>query len=206
MIDDALTIRGRASAVLDAGHALRAASTAERVLWLAEAAVALTRDAGERSAELANATGLSVPMVDWASRTTLDTIREDTLLALTSKASRENRHPSEPIAMLAVVLAGNVFTASVRGLVVPLLLGVPVLVKASSRDIMFPAMLRDALRRADATWVLRSMSWLSPEAMWVANWLWSNAPRRYRFTGAMKRLPRWRLAAAAPRSSLTDTA
>jgi hypothetical protein len=151
VIDDALAIRGRASAVLDAGHALRAASTAERVLWLAEAAVDLTRDAGERSAELANATGLSVPMVDWASRTTLDTIREDTLLALTSKASRENRHPSEPIAMLAVVLAGNVFTASVRGLVVPLLLGVPVLVKASSRDIMFPAMLRDALRRADAT-------------------------------------------------------
>jgi hypothetical protein len=51
--------------------------------------------------------------------------------------------------MLSVILAGTVFTAPVRGIVVPLLLGVPVLVKASSRERLFPTMLRDALRHGN---------------------------------------------------------
>ena len=106
---------------------------------------------GRRAPELSDATGLTVPMVDWASRTTLDTVRQDTLLALARKASLESGQSSGPITMLAVVLAGNVFTASVRSIVVPLLLGVPVLVKASSKEITFPTMLRDALRRTNAT-------------------------------------------------------
>ena len=150
MTDDACTIRGRATAVLNAGQALRAASTTERAVWLAEAAAALNRHAGQAGPTLGEATGLSAAMVDWASRTTLNTIREDTLLALARTASRESEPPSAPIAMMAVVLAGNVFTASVRGIFVPLLLGVPVLVKASSKERAFPAMLRDALRRANA--------------------------------------------------------
>jgi len=87
-------------------------------------------------------------MVDWAIGTTLDTMTEDALLALARGASLEC--PQAPISMLSLLLAGNVFTASVRGIVVPLLLGVPVLVKASSRETVFPAMLRDALRDADA--------------------------------------------------------
>jgi len=90
-------------------------------------------------------------MVDWASRTTLDTIREDALLALAREANPESKQAPDPIAMLSVVLAGNVFTALVRGIVVPLLLGVPVLVKASSKESTFPAMLREALRHADAS-------------------------------------------------------
>ncbi|MGB5524505.1 MAG: acyl-CoA reductase [Polyangiales bacterium] len=148
MTDDALTIRGRATAVLNAGRALRAASTAERAQWLAEAAEAAKRHAGQAGPKLSKATGLSVPMVDWAGRTTLDTIREDTLLALARTADAVSEPLSAPIAMLAVVLAGNVFTAPVRGIVVPLLFGVPVLVKASSKELTFPAMLRDALRRS----------------------------------------------------------
>ena len=149
MNDDAATVRGRATAVLGAARALRAASTAERADWLAEAAVTLERNSRQAGPTLSEATGLSVPMVDWASRTTLETIREDTLLALARKASPESEQASVPIKMLAVVLAGNVFTASVRSIVVPLLLGVPALVKASSQEITFPTMLKDALRRAN---------------------------------------------------------
>jgi hypothetical protein len=89
-------------------------------------------------------------MVDWGSRTTLDTIRQETLLALARKARLESGQSSKPISMLAVVLAGNVFTASVRAVLVPLLLGVPVLVKASSKEVRFPTMLRDALRQTNA--------------------------------------------------------
>ena len=151
MTDDATAIRSRAAAVLHAGEALRAASSEERALWLVEAAKTLSRHVESMGAQLSDATGLSVPMVHWASRTTLDTVREDRLLALGRAAHSEREQALEPIAMLAVVLAGNVFTASVRGIVVPLLLGVPVLAKASSKETMFPAMLRDALRRADSS-------------------------------------------------------
>jgi acyl-CoA reductase-like NAD-dependent aldehyde dehydrogenase len=147
--DEAPTIRGRATAVLCAARALSEASIEERAGWLAEAAVILERNARLVGPTLSEATGLSVPMVDWASRTTLETIREDTLLALARKARTECEQASAPITMLAGVLAGNVFTASVRGIVVPLLLGVPALVKASSQEIIFPTMLKDALRRAD---------------------------------------------------------
>lgn len=151
MTDDAPTIRGRATAVLNGAHALRAASTEERAAWIAEAAVVLKQRAGQAGPKLSNATGLTLPMVDWASRTTLDTVRQDTLLALERTASLESGQSSGPITMLAVVLAGNVFTASVRSIVVPLLLGVPVLVKASSKEVVFPTLLRDALRRNNAT-------------------------------------------------------
>ncbi len=151
MTDDVTVIRSRAAAVLDAGETLRAANRAERALWLVEAAQTLSRQVESMGAQLSGATGLSVSMVHWASRTTLDTVQEDHLLALGREAHSECEQALEPIAMLSVVLAGNVFTASVRAIVVPLLLGVPVLVKASSRETIFPAMLRDALRRADSS-------------------------------------------------------
>lgn len=151
MTDDAPTIRSRATAVLNGAPALRAASTEERAAWIAESAVALKRHAGNAGPELSSATGLTVPMVDWATSTTLDTVRQDTLLALARTASLESGQSSGPITMLAVVLAGNVFTASVRSIVVPLLLGVPVLVKASSKEVTFPTMLKNALRRTNAT-------------------------------------------------------
>lgn len=149
MTDDPAAIRTRASAVLEAGRALRAASTAERAVWLAEAAVELRRSARQAVQELSDATGLSAPMVDWASRTTLDTIDESSLLALARKASPRSEQAFAPISMLAVVLAGNVFTASARSMFVALLLGAPVLVKASSRELTFPAMTKDALRTAN---------------------------------------------------------
>jgi len=85
-------------------------------------------------------------MVNWATETTLRTIEENALRSLGTRATGSS---AAPIAMLSVILAGNVFTAAVRGLLVPLLLGIPVLVKSSSQETMFPRMLRDALRRLD---------------------------------------------------------
>lgn len=146
MSDDPAAIRERAAAVHEAGATLRKATIDERTAWLAEAADRLLGRASSESAALAETTGLSVRMVDWATRTTLKTVDEQALRSLASQARGSGR---EPIAMLSIILAGNVFTASVRGIVVPLLLGVPVLVKSSSRETSFPAMLRDALRRTD---------------------------------------------------------
>ena len=146
MSDDASAIRERAAAVREAGATLRTATTDERASWLADSAHRLLREVASRSAALAESTGLSAPMVSWAARTTLRTVDAQALSRLASQAQQSG---SDPIAMLSVILAGNVFTASVRGIVVPLLLGVPVLVKSSSRETLFPAMLRDALHRTD---------------------------------------------------------
>lgn len=146
MIDDVSTIRERSAAVSGARAALRAVTTGDRAAWLAASAELLLQEARARSGALAQSTGLSVPMVSWAAETTLRTIEEDPLRSLGTRAARSG---AAPVAMLSVILAGNVFTASVRGLVVPLLLGVPVLVKSSSQETMFLGMLRDALRRLD---------------------------------------------------------
>ncbi|MGB8330625.1 MAG: acyl-CoA reductase [Polyangiales bacterium] len=151
MTDVSSVIRGRAAAVREAGAVLRAASVDERAYWLVRAVEQLELDAHRARSALSDATGLSVPMVQWAIRTTLDTIGADSMRGLVRQAQGQSRHAVDPIRLLAVIVAGNVFTASARGIVVPLLFGVPVLVKASSKETMFPAMVRDALRAADAS-------------------------------------------------------
>ncbi len=145
MTDSAPKVRDRARIVRRAGARLVAATVDERADWLENAGAALRAAVQRRLEDLSGATGLSAPMVTWATRTTLDTIRHDAMKALVLDAQRAG----EPIGMLSVVLAGNVFTAAVRAVFVPLLFGVPVLVKASSRETMFPAMLRDALLATD---------------------------------------------------------
>jgi len=150
MTDDASVVRARAASVLEAGATLAASTFEERARWLSQAAAILAQQTRDRRDALSNTTGLSVPMVEWAVRTTLDTMTDDAMLALAQDARKEVDSRLDPIEMLSVVLAGNVFTASVRGIVVPLLFGVPVLVKASSKETLFPAMLRDALRATDS--------------------------------------------------------
>ena len=150
MTDDASVVRARAASVLEAGEALRASTLEERAHWLSQAARTLARQAEDGRGALSSTTGLSIPMVEWAARTTLDTMTEDAMRGLAQSAQKGTDQALDPIAMLSVVLAGNVFTASVRGVVVPLLFGIPVLVKASSSETLFPAMLCDALRSADS--------------------------------------------------------
>ncbi len=128
------------------GEALRAASNEARVAWLAASAKRLLREVVEAQEALAESTGLSTPMVTWGARTTLQTIEPT---ALRSLAKRALMAGGAPISSLSIVLAGNLFTAAVRAVVVPLLLGIPVTVKASSRETLFPTMLRDALRGCD---------------------------------------------------------
>lgn len=149
MTETAAEIRRRAARVLEAGAQLRNASVEDRASWLADAASALLHEARRQREALSDATGLSVPMVDWAMRTTLDTVRRDALVELAAEARSAVPGNPQAIAMLSIVLAGNVFTAPIKGIVVPLLLGVPVLVKTSSSELSFPAMLQDALHSID---------------------------------------------------------
>jgi hypothetical protein len=148
--DDVSVVRLRAATVLQAGAALRATTLEARAHWLALAARTLEREVHRKRNAVAEATSSSVPMVEWATRTTLGTVVEDALLALVRQAQGGSDRAPDPIAMMSVVLAGNVFTASVRAIVVPLLFGVPVVVKASSKETLFPDMLRDALVEVDS--------------------------------------------------------
>jgi hypothetical protein len=146
MCDSAETIERRASAVREAASVLRAVPIEQRAQWLAKSADQLLHQVDQQGTALARSSGLSPPMVSWAAKTTLRTIEQKGLAALAARAEDPR---ATPIAMLAVILAGNVFTACIRASVVPLLLGVPVLLKSSSRETLFPAMLADALRRVN---------------------------------------------------------
>ncbi|MDH3202554.1 MAG: hypothetical protein OEM15_16815 [Myxococcales bacterium] len=153
MTDDPSVILKRARTVLEAGEILRGRSVAERARWLEASAQALSEGTPlgrEARAMLPEETALSDAMVAWALRTTLGTVSRDALLGVAEEATEVVGPRPDPISLLSVVLAGNVFTASVRGIVVPLLFGVPVLVKASSRETRFPTLIREALRCADA--------------------------------------------------------
>ena len=87
-------------------------------------------------------------MVRWALRTTFETVQRDQLKGLHASAGEVSGLRFDPISLLAVILAGNVFTASVRAIFVPLLFGVPVVVKASSAETLFPTLIRRALYEA----------------------------------------------------------
>ncbi len=144
--DDARTIRDRSRLAARAASALREASLDERIAWLVATAEALAKEVEGARAHLAEETGLSAPMVEWGARTTLDSIQPDTLRRVADAAGRSN---GGPLSLLAVVLAGNLFTASIRAVFVPLLLGVPVLAKSASRETAFASMVERALERAD---------------------------------------------------------
>jgi hypothetical protein len=124
--------------------------------WLAKA-FALLADPqhllGQRArTEIPASAGLSAPMVAWALEHALGVLTGAGLLAFERGIAKP--HPTaervRPGQLLVLVLAGNVFTASARGAALPLLLGWPVLAKASSRDDAFPRLLEGALRESDA--------------------------------------------------------
>jgi hypothetical protein len=91
-------------------------------------------------------------MVDWALRTNVATATPDalfTLLRTRRGPLAEPRNLASPPRLVVVWLAGNVFTASLRGLFLPLLAGAPVVAKASSRDDVFPRLLAQVLEEVD---------------------------------------------------------
>lgn len=105
----------------------------------------------EARALLPDATGLSPPMIEWALRTTLAPLDRDALRTAARRAhpAVPDRFFVAPPRLTVVVLAGNVFTASVRGLFLPLLSGSPVVAKASSREDVFPRLLARAIAARD---------------------------------------------------------
>ena len=145
---DALRARGAELASIEPSR--RAELLSRAAALLVDPDATLGRLARER---LQASSGLSAPMVEWALQSTLKTASAPALIRLHGQATSaggEGRALVSP-GLVAVVLSGNVFTAPLRALLLPLLFGSPVFAKASSRDDVFPHLLQDALREVDQT-------------------------------------------------------
>ncbi|MBK8171028.1 MAG: hypothetical protein IPK60_11890 [Sandaracinaceae bacterium] len=147
-------VRKTACRIGSAGTMLRALPPTRIANAIHEAATRLLGTDGigaEARSTLPSATGLSAPMVEWALTTTLRTSSVDALMSmLPHEVSSGRARAHQPARLAAVVLAGNVFTASFRALLAPLLSRVPVVAKAPSRDDVFPRLFARAIAEADA--------------------------------------------------------
>ena len=137
-----------------AGAELRGMSDVEISNALCAAALELSSEASaigqQARTEVPDATGLHPTMVDWALKTTFATINGSALSKFRNNARADVLEPQLP-SVLGLVLAGNVFTACVRAVMIPIVLGVPVLAKASSIESVFPHLLKSAFPRCRST-------------------------------------------------------
>jgi hypothetical protein len=139
----------------DAGDLLRAAPAARVISAIARAAAALADPAGRLGAQARAAilarSHLSEANVEHGLATTLSELREERLRA--ALAAFERAHAQKvtvPVCVAGFVLAGNVFTASLRPLAWALLLRVPVVIKLSSEDEGLTELFSVALGECDA--------------------------------------------------------
>lgn len=132
-----------ATALRDSGlGSLPAAARIEALVGLAHSVLALA-DHGD-VALLAESGGLSVEMTRWALRTTFESVTPTALSTFLASAELPG-HRTVPVGLAAVLLSGNVLTAPARALLLPLLMGVPVVARVSSREQAFAALLHDLL-------------------------------------------------------------
>jgi len=131
-----------------AGVALRERSVQARAQAIETACLRLLAAEHDEGRELRRAllrsTGLTAPGIEHGLQSTLRVFTREALLALHAEHG-----PGRSPGLAAVVLAGNVFSAAARPLLLPLLHGWPVLLKAASADDAFPRALQRALTQVD---------------------------------------------------------
>jgi hypothetical protein len=130
---------------------VRAWPVEQRAEAIARAARLLLDEGAALGAELrhalAGSTGLSAQVIELGLHATLSLFERDALCALLARAPRDaNRVPE----LATVILAGNVFSAAARPLLLPILCGVGVLAKTASTDDALPRSLARALAAVDA--------------------------------------------------------
>jgi hypothetical protein len=144
------SLRALSTRLREAGAALRALSLEARAEAIGGAAARLADPHDPLGAEarvaLCASSEHAPAMVEWGLTTTLTPDVSDMLRTLCETwEPRTQGLLAQPARLAAVVLAGNVFTAGFRALALPLVVGAPTLVKASSRDDVFPRLFARAL-------------------------------------------------------------
>ncbi len=123
-------------------HTLPAAVRIDALTGLARGVLELANHGDVQS--LAISGGLSAEMTRWALRTTFESVTPAALTAFLASAELPG-HRTVPVGLAAVLLSGNVLTAPARALLLPLLMGVPVVARVSSREQAFAVLLHDLL-------------------------------------------------------------
>jgi hypothetical protein len=99
--------------------------------------------------DLVASTQLSPAMIEWGLGTTLSSVQPTVLRALAWTTYASTHCQPVPHPLVAVVLAGNLFSAAVRALFLPLLAGANVIAKAANHDAVLPCALKRALDEVD---------------------------------------------------------
>jgi hypothetical protein len=99
--------------------------------------------------DLAESTQLHPAMVEWGLSSTLGSVQPAVLRRLAVLARNAPNALAAPHRLVAVVLAGNVFSAAVRALFLPLLAGANVIAKAAKHDDVLPRMIKRLLDDMD---------------------------------------------------------
>jgi hypothetical protein len=141
-------LRARRRGLAAQASVLSAMPLATRAAAIAETARRLRDARGPHGsalrAALAPSSGLSAPNVELGITTTLGLFDADAITALV-----EGRPGAPARQPCVVVLAGNVWSAATRPLLLPLSCGVPVMAKPASRDDVLPHALAAALREVE---------------------------------------------------------
>ena len=146
-------VRARVDAIRAAGVGLRALTQKDlealchAVQWLA--------DDSDLRAAVVGRTGLSAAMVEWGLRTSVESLDADKLLGIREQLGLD--WESNASASVAVVLSGNLFTACLKPMLWPLVLGVPVIGKATGRDDVLVRALHARMRVCTPCWVRAHM-------------------------------------------------
>lgn len=149
------TLRQLADTAHAAGERLWRAGSERRATWLASAFASLGDERGALFepllTEVPASTGLSREMVAWAAAGALTPLTAEALRRIDRAAQPPNPRAIRVrgAGLCVVVLAGNVFTAAARAVMLPLLFGVPVLAKSAGLDAAFVQLLQRALHQAD---------------------------------------------------------
>jgi hypothetical protein len=93
---------------------------------------------------LATSSALSEPMTRWCIRTTFEGVTREVLSNCRELAEIPG-HRSIPLGVTAVILSGNLLTSPTRALLLPLLMGVPVVARVSARESAFASTLKRTL-------------------------------------------------------------
>lgn len=122
---------------------------------IASAARLLSDDHGELGqalrTQLEQSGAISRPMIDWGLATALNSANLPAVLRTAAWLDKGERYLAVPVRLATVILSGNVFTASLRALALPILAGVPVIAKTSETDDILAHFFKRALDQVNPT-------------------------------------------------------
>ena len=152
-MDTASTVQAHGQRLRERAQELKAMDPARIGEALIEAMRGLARWTGQPAVELRQAiqeeTGLAAELIEWGLDRSLASFERNALERLLAQCEGDAQLQVVSPELTAVILAGNVFTAALRAVALPLLARSPVLVKAPTGGAALVSAMIDALDAVD---------------------------------------------------------